>query len=97
MDSSTKITIEDLKLKHATNIHQSLRKCLFSIDCAVLTKSEIRATRYGHMFIMTLCDENTYTSTIKAISFEKAVFEKYETKFTYSFDNFKIKRGMGVI
>lgn len=94
MDSPTKSTIGDLKLKHATSASQSLRKCLLTIHCAVLTKSELRTTKYGHMFTMTLCDENT-SSTIKAVSFEKDVYESYQPKSTYNLQNFKIKKGMG--
>ena len=83
-------TVEALKMTHGGIVSTCPRKCTKIILCGILSKSEIRATKVWHMFSMTLWDENT-SSTVKAVCFDQQIYEKFQTKCTYSLDSFKIK------
>jgi hypothetical protein len=87
----SKITIEDLK---GTTAPQSPKKYSKKLTCAILTKSPIRPTRNGSMFSINLCDQDL-SSTVRAVCFDKNMFDKFEANGTYDFEQFKVKKGYG--
>ena len=85
-------SLKELKGGYNYKTLNSPKKVDRAVRCAVLTKSPLRDNGKGAMFSMTLCDRDT-SSTMRGVSFEEKLFDKFEPTKTYDLKAFKVKRG----
>ena len=91
MSSSNQVTVQSLKEEAPP---QSPKKYEGTLRCAVLSKSPLKPTRYGKMFLMSLSGKDS-SSTVQAVCFEESMFNEFKAKKSYDVQSFKVKKGFG--
>ena len=93
MSINNKITIESLKSRTPP---QAPKRCDGTLRCIVLSKTPLKAAKYGKMFSPSLADDGPCASSmIKAVCFEEAMFTEFEVKETYDVKSFKLRQAFG--